>query len=69
MKKLKHNKDKSYTGLGYIANLIWLDSQVIIVAPDMRKLKKFYLNMVGDSMLDRQTLDPTLCKRVKVSKE
>jgi hypothetical protein len=69
MKQLKHTEDpKAYTGIAFIGNLAWLDSQIIIVAPTMGKLKKFYRDVVGKGCLVGAECDPTRCARVTVTK-
>jgi len=68
MKKLTYNKrTKTYRGLAFATFQNWLNTEIIIVAPNITVLKKFYKSMVGG--MSELSCDPKLCRRVKVTKE
>lgn len=61
MKKLKYNaKKKEYTGVAYTAVSSLIGAQIIVVAPTMRILRKFYSCDAGAE------LNSELCKKLNV---
>ena len=67
MKKLTYSKKKKeYSGIAFKASQLWLNSEIIIVAPNFTKLKKFYKSMVGGFAETEMSCDPKLCAKVRV---
>ena len=61
MKKLKYDKKKKeYSGVAYMVNPSWVDSEIIIMGPTVLEIRRFYEGTGG------YKLNPKLCAKLKV---